>query len=93
MIDLKKLSREMDRGIFCYSDAVQIINEYEKLGLEGCQNAIDRIDHGYDSVEDLRSIHNAIELAYARAEEPATLLTEASPKATLRESVQRFFGA
>jgi hypothetical protein len=92
MIDLKQTSVEMDRGIFSYLDAVVIMNEYERLGLTGCEGAIDRIDHGFDIVDDLRAIHNAIEIAYAKARSEQPLSTEASAPQTLRQQVKEFFG-
>jgi len=76
MLDLKALAYEMDRGIFRFLDAAILMNEYERLGLTGCENAIDRIDHGYDIVEDVRSIHNAIEMAYVKASSLQTPLDE-----------------
>jgi hypothetical protein len=77
MLDLKSLAYEMDRGVFRYIDAAILMNEYERLGLTGLEEAIDRIDKGYDLVEDVRSIHNAIEIAYAKTPELQTPFTEA----------------
>ena len=88
MVDLRHLAKEMDRGIFSFMDAVVLMNEYERLNLTGCEDAIDRIDHGYDNVDDLRAIHNAIDVAYGKANVPTTPFNEVCDTPSLREQVR-----